>query len=145
MAMRFQSALRLSLAAGLLFVVSKTAAAPQTDPAPALTDAQKQRLQAIEASAGPKADQLSQTIGAMAKAFDRNILSDRPDPAVDAKLTDQITESAAQAVRLRMSIVKDMVKVLTPQQKNALLAELEKPNANPDLAELIGKMLGEQK
>jgi len=145
MAMRFHSALRMSLPAAVFLAASMQAAQPQTAPAAnALTGAQKQRLQAIEAGAGAKDDQFSRSMRELAKAFDRNILSPKPSAETDENLTNEIAGNVAQAVRMRMAVVRDMVKVLTPEQKNALLVELAKPDTNPDLAELIGKMFGSQ-
>ena len=75
------------------------------------------------------------------KSIDRNLLSGKPDDELDRKLSADfataVTNLVNSAVQVKLTAVREMVKVLTPAQKAALLAELEKPGANPDLAELI--------
>ena len=126
----------------------KPAAAANT-----LTDAQQQALQkalqTVENAGKSEAVTLAAKIGDIAKSFDRNILAEKPDAALDSKLSDQLIAAVGDvviaAMHAKLNGVHEIVKVLTPEQKKLLLAELDKPDTNPDLTDLVGKVFGEQK
>ena len=128
----------------------------QAKPAPApntLTAAQQQALQqalqAAESAGQTEAAALAAKIAVVAKSFDRNILSDKPDAELDGKLSNQLVAAVGEvvtaALHAKLNGVHEIVKVLTPEQKKILLAELDKPDTNPDLTELVGSVLGEKK
>ena len=79
----------------------------------------------------------------------RNILAEKPDAELDGKLSNQLLAAVGEvvtaALHAKLNGIHEMVKVLTPQQKKILLAELDKPDTNPDLTELVGSALGEKK
>lgn len=87
----------------------------------------------------------AEKIADIAKAIDRNLLSDKPDPELDKKLRADMTSAVLDTVKIAMEIrlnsISDIAKVLTPDQRKFLLTELDKPGTNPDLAELIQKTL----
>jgi Spy/CpxP family protein refolding chaperone len=111
----------------------------------ALTPEQKQvlqqKMQALESSARAQTDRQNAKIAEIAKNIDRNLLSGKPDEALDRKLSADFAAEVASmvngAIETKLAATREMVKVLTPDQKAALLAELEKPGANPDMTELI--------
>ena len=111
----------------------------------ALTADQKQLLQQtaqrLESDSKAQTEKATAKIAEIAKSIDRNLLSGKPDDELDRKLSADfataVTNLVNSAVQVKLTAVREMVKVLTPDQKAALLAELEKPGANPDLAELI--------
>jgi len=133
------------LAAGL-FAQEKPAA-------PSLTAEQKQTLQEMltkaENETKTSVEPLAQKLAVTAKSIDINLLSEHPDAALDAKLSGDLADAVAQTVRsameLRLRVVREIIKVLTPEQKKLVQAELEKPGANPDLAETVTKMFGLKK
>jgi hypothetical protein len=143
---------QLMLIATPLYLVAqdnaKTAPAPTT-----LTAAQQQSiqqtLQAAENAGKGEAATLAAKIGEIAKSFDRNILSEKPDVELDGKLSNQLAAAVGEvvtaALHAKLNGIHEMVKILTPQQKKMLLAELDKPDTNPDLTELVGSVLGEKK
>lgn len=118
-----------------------------------LSEAQKQALQqavqAVDSEGKSKAAEYVVKLGWIAKRFDRNILSEKPDLELDRKLAAELSEAVGEAVnvaiQLKLTAVREIAKVLTPEQKKILLAELEKPDVNPDLTELVGKVLGDKK
>lgn len=118
-----------------------------------LSEAQKQALQqavqAVDSEGKSKAAEYVVKLGSIAKRFDRTILSEKPDPELDRKLAAELPEAVVEAVnvaiQLKLTAVREIAKVLTAEQKKILLAELEKPDANPDLTELVGKVLGDKK
>ena len=117
-----------------------------------LTDAQKQALDkakvTIEAETRSKTTAFAVKAAEVAKNLDRNLLSEQPDTELDRKLqTDlvqMISEMVSSAIQTKMAADRDLIKLLTPQQKKMLLAEVEK-SANPDLEELIDKLFGDKK
>ena len=128
----------------------------QAKPAPGqntLTAAQQQALQqalqAAESAGQTEAAALAAKIAVVAKSFDRNILSDKPDAELDGKLSSQLVAAVGEvvtaALHAKLNGVHEIVKVLTPEQKKILLAELDKPDTNPDLTELVGSVLGDKK
>jgi LTXXQ motif family protein len=123
---------------------------PSEPPTNALSDSQKQALQKIaqglENDSKSGGTPLVTRISAIAASYDRNILAGKPDPELEAKLSQQliaaVSEAVVAAVRLKLNAVQQIVKVLTPEQKKILLTELDKPDTNPDLTELVSKVLG---
>ncbi len=117
--------------------------------ASALTPDQKQALQqkaqALETTAKAQTEKQTAKIAEIAKNIDRNLLSGKPDDELDRKLSAdfaaEVTSMVSGAIQAKLTATREMVKVLTPDQKAALLAELEKPGANPDITELINKVL----
>jgi Spy/CpxP family protein refolding chaperone len=111
----------------------------------ALTAEQKQtlqqKLQTLESDAKAQTEKQNAKIAEIAKNIDRNLLSGKPDEELDRKLSadfaTEVTNLVNTAIQAKLTTVREMVKVLTPEQKAALLVELEKPGANPDLAELV--------
>jgi hypothetical protein len=149
-------ALLMLLATPLYLAAQDKAAGDGAKPAPApntLTAAQQQAVQqALESteSAGKSdAAALATKIAVIAKSFDRNVLSDKPDADLDGKLSNQLVAAVGEvvtaALHAKLNGVHEIVKVLTPEQKKILLAELDKPETNPDLIELVGNVLGEKK
>jgi|ERR1700677_2149933 hypothetical protein len=147
--------IRLAL---LILLAAPLYLAAQDKPSPAptpntLTAAQQQALQqalqAVETAGQSEAAPLAVKIGVIARSFDRNVLAEKPDAELDVKLSNQLVEAVGAVVtaelHAKLNGVREMIKVLTPQQKKILLAELDKPDINPDLTELVGSVLGEKK
>jgi Spy/CpxP family protein refolding chaperone len=136
-----------ALLALALFAQEKPAAGPS------LTAEQKQTLQDMlqkaETETKTSVEPLAQKLAVTAKNIDLNLLSEHPDAALDAKLSGELADAVAQTVRsameLRLKVVRAIVQVLTPEQKKLVQAELEKPGANPDMAETVTKMFGLKK
>jgi hypothetical protein len=113
-----------------------------------LTAEQKQALQqkaqTLENDTKSQAEKATAKMSEIAKSIDRNLLSGKPDDELDRKLSAdfaaEVTNLVSAAIQAKLSASKEMVKVLTPDQKAVLLAEVEKPGANPDLTELISKV-----
>jgi hypothetical protein len=112
-------------------------------------DALKQVIAAAEAELKTKAQAAAVDLATIAKDIDRNILSETPDPELDrelrAKLISAVTEVVRLAIAAKLAAVWEIGKLLTPEQKKLLLAELEKPGANPDLSELVQRTIINQK
>ena len=117
----------------------------------ALTAEQKQaiqqKVQSLESDSKAQAEKFTAQIADIAKKIDRNLLSGQPDLELDRKLSADfdaaVTNLVSSAIRSKLTVSREIAKVLTPDQKAVLLTELEKPGANPDLAELINKVFAE--
>ena len=124
-------------------------AAPVTPSATTLTDAQRHALETIGKDLESKIQPAALKLASLAKDYDRNLLAEKPDPQLEQKLANELTETVSQlvaeAIRARIQSVGEIAKLLTPEQKKLLLAELDKPDTNPDLVELIKKVLGDKK
>jgi hypothetical protein len=107
-----------------------------------LSEQQKRGLQAIEADMKAKAAPLAVKIAALAQSLDRNTLADQPDADLDRRLTSELSQTVNEGLQLRLAAVRETVKILTPEQKSILRAEMEKPDANPDLIDLVTKLFG---
>ena len=145
----YPAALVLALSIGS--VLGQAQAVPPAAPsATTLTDAQKQAMEAIGKDLESKV-QLAAVLklASLAKDYDRNILAEKPDAELQQKLGDELVEAgsqlAAEAIRARVRAVSEVAKLLTPDQKKLLLAELNKPDANSDPLDLIKKVLGNKK
>jgi hypothetical protein len=117
-----------------------------------LSDSQKQALekarQAMEGETKIKTVTISLRLAAIGKELGRNMLADQPDPELDRKLQSdlvQMVTDMVSGVLQTKAADREVVKVLTPEQKKILRAELDKAGANPDLAELVGKLFVEKK
>lgn len=141
----------LVLVLSIGWVLGQAQAVSPAVPSPTtLTDAQKRAMEAIGKDLESKIQPTSALkLASLAKDYDRNILAEKPDAVLEQKLGDELAEAvsqlAAEAVRARVRAVSEMAKLLTPDQKKLLLAELDKPDANPDLVELVKKVLGDKK
>ena len=77
---------------------------------------------------------------------DSYLLVSQPDHAkLSGDLADAVAQTVRSAMELRLRVVREIIKVLTPEQRKLVQAELEKPGANPDLAETVTKMFGLKK
>jgi hypothetical protein len=118
-----------------------------------LTETQKQALekakQAMDNETKAKTVAIALKLTALAKSLDRNMLADQPDPETDKKLLNDLVQTVTDMVtgvlQTKIAADREVVKLLTPEQKKILLAEIDKADANPDLAELIGKLFVEKR
>jgi hypothetical protein len=118
-----------------------------------LTETQKQALekakQAMDNETKTKTVAITLKLTALAKSLDRNMLADQPDPETDKKLLNDLVQTVTDMVtgvlQTKIAADREVVKLLTPEQKKILLAEIDKADANPDLAELIGKLFVEKR
>lgn len=107
---------------------------------PNLSQAQKvaikQKLDELKKRAEPQALQLAQT----AKRIYENMLADKPDEKLRRKLSQRMKELAGNLVLLKGQSMREAISVLTPEQKQYLRTQMNKPDAPADLTELIEKM-----
>lgn len=124
----------------------KTAhAAPKTNaaadaPAYPLSDEQKRALQSILTKSKLAAAPLALMGAAGAKEFDENVLAETPDAASGERATKQLLDSLAGLAQLRLQAIRDVVALLTPEQKRLLRAEMSKPGTPTALLEVLARV-----
>lgn len=133
-----------------VFAISLTAASAQESSQDlsksiSLTEVQRQALKALENDSAAKAAGALLKLPEIARAFNANLLSERPDPELDQKLSHQMEEIFAEVIRLRISRIHSAVKTLTPEQRRALAEELKKPDAPYIFDDLVKRVLGDER
>ena len=145
---------RIKLASCAAILTAMAVCFAQETPNPnLLSETQKKALekakQSMDNETKTKTVAIAVKLAALAKSLDRNMLADQPDPETDKRLlndlTQTVTEMVAGVLQTKIAADREVVKLLTPEQKKILLAEIDKANSNPDLAELIGKLFLEKK
>jgi Spy/CpxP family protein refolding chaperone len=143
---------RIIIASCTVFLAAMGICVAQETPSPnRLSESQKQAFekarQAAEGETKTKSEAITLKLAAIAKELDRNILADPPDPNLDKKLQNELIQAVSEMIsgmlQLKMSVDREVVKILTPEQKKILLAELAKDGSNPDLTQLVGKLFVE--
>jgi Spy/CpxP family protein refolding chaperone len=105
-----------------------------------LSDEQKRAIQSIM-SKGKLEGALIAVEGARAaKRFDLNLLSESPDPAREEAETKTLLDSLANVARLRLRILKDVVALLTPEQRRVLRNEMSKADTPPELLDVLARV-----
>jgi len=108
-----------------------------------LTAAQKQTLRTLQADSAAKTSAVLAKLTELAKAFNVNLFSDKPDPELDRKLSEQMAEGLADVIRFRLERIHSAAKALTPEQRSALAAELKKPDSPYLFDDLVQKVFGD--
>ena len=114
--------------------------APATNSVPALTEAQKQALQAIDDDAKKKAMPMALRLAAVVKEIYENMLADQPDEDLRARLANEMKEATWDLLSVKGQAIRDSVALLTPEQKQLVRTEMSKPEAPADLLEVLGKI-----
>lgn len=122
--------------------VRKAAAvAPKADaPAYPLSDEQKRAIQSILTKSKIVGAPLALLGAQGAKEFDENVLAETSDAAADERATKQLLDSLAGVAKLRLQTIKDVVALLTPEQKRLLRAEMSKPGTPTALLEVLARV-----
>jgi hypothetical protein len=121
------------------------AAAPQqavaaVAPAFPLSDEQRRAIQSILTKSKAEGVVLGLVGAQAAKGFDENVLADAPAGAEDERTTKQLLDSLAGLASLRLQTIRDVVALLTPEQKRLLRAEMSKPGAPTALLEVLSRV-----
>ena len=118
----------------------KTAAADA--PAYPLSEEQKGAIRSILTKSKLEGAALALLGAQAAKEFDENVLADAPDAAADGRTTKQLLDSLEGVARLRLQTIKDVVALLTPEQRRLLRAEMSKPGTPTALLEVLSRVFG---
>jgi len=127
-----------------LFVVLANVGMAQTgttsnssDATPHLTPAQLQSIKSIRSETERKAAPLAIRLALTVKRVYENMLSDKEDEVLRQRLSRQMNDVATQLLAIKGQSIREIVKVLTPEQRSLIRSEMKKPGAPADLSELI--------
>ena len=109
-------------------------------PAHPLSEEQRRAIQSILTKSKLEGVPLALLGAAGAKEFDENVLAEAPDAAADERATNQLLNSLAGVARLRLQTIRDVVALLTPEQKRLLRAEMSKPGTPTALLEVLARV-----
>jgi hypothetical protein len=116
---------------------SKTTAADA--PAYPLSEGQQSAIRSILSKSTLEGALL--LLGAQAaKGFDENVLADAPDAAADERATKQLLDSLGGVAKLRLQTIRDVVALLTPEQRRLLRAEMSKPGTPTALLDVLARV-----
>lgn len=107
---------------------------------PALNDAQLAAIKAIQAEAMQKAAPTAQQLASVVRRLYENNLSDSPDADVRRELDAQLKELLWQTLVVKGNATWAAFRVLTPEQKALVRAELAKPWKPGELPEVMDVM-----
>jgi Spy/CpxP family protein refolding chaperone len=115
------------------------AAAPFASEHP-LSDEQKRAIHSILTKSKMEGVALALLGAQGAKEFDENVLSEQPNAEADQKATKKLTDAVAGVTALRLQTIRDVVALLTPEQKQLLRAEMAKPGTPTALLEVLARV-----
>lgn len=107
-----------------------------------LSESQLRAIKSIRSESEKKAAPLAMRLGATAMQIYENLLADEEDEQLRGRLTKEMDEVVVGLLSIKGQSIRDMVKVLTAEQKQLIRGEMTKPGAPGDLSELIVKVFG---
>ncbi len=120
--------------------VSAMTARAQSDAAHTLTDAQKQAIKLIQADAEKRAAPAAARLALIVGRVYENMLADRPDEKLRARLSAQMERATWALLSIKGQSIHDILRVLTPAQRQLVRAEMHKPGAPSDLSEVVARL-----
>jgi hypothetical protein len=104
---------------------------------PALNDAQKSAIRALQSDSEQKTVQTAtQLAGIVQKVYENN-LSDTPNDELRVSLDNQMRELVWQMVAIKGNSMWTAFRLLTPEQKRIVRAEIAKPRPTGDLPDVL--------
>jgi hypothetical protein len=132
----FLAALAFASAQTLLAQTSQSDA-NQTDAAHTLTDSQKQAIKGIQTDAERRAaPAVLRLNGIMSKVY-ANMLAERPDARLRATLSARMEKATWALFAIKGQSFYEILRVLTPAQRQLVRNEMKKPGAPSDLSEVL--------
>jgi uncharacterized membrane-anchored protein YjiN (DUF445 family) len=109
----------------------------QADAAHTLTDAQKQAIKRIQTDAEKQAAPAALRLAGIVNKIYENMLADQPDEKLRASLSAQMEKATWTLLSIKGQSIHDIVRVLTPAQRQLVKVEMQKPGAPSDLTEVV--------
>jgi hypothetical protein len=104
---------------------------------PALNDAQKSAVRALQGESEQKTAQAAgQLAGVVQKIYENN-LSDTPNDELRVTLDNQMRDLVWQMVSIKGNAMWTAFRLLTPEQKRIVRAEIAKPRPTGDLPDVL--------
>lgn len=105
-----------------------------------LSPQQIESLKNIKTKVGREAAPLAKRLAVTIKQVYDNMLADKPNEKRRKKLSKQMTATTGKLLLVKGNSIREMIGVLTPEQKELLKSEMKKPNAPADLSELFERV-----
>jgi Spy/CpxP family protein refolding chaperone len=115
-------------------------ASEKADANPHLTAEQVQTIKSIRAESEKKAAPFASRLASVAKQIYENMLSEKEDEALRRRLSGEMDEVVVELLAIKGQSIREMVRVLTPEQRQFIRREMQRPGAPGDLSELIMKV-----
>lgn len=128
-----------------VFVVSASSATAQTavdtetkqTAERRLSEGQLQSIKSIHNKAAKLAAPLALHLALTTKRVYENMLRDKEDPTLRARLSAEMHRAAGELLTIKGQSIREVLQVLTREQKRLIKSEMKKPDAPADLMELI--------
>jgi hypothetical protein len=112
-------------------------AAPTAPDVPALNDAQKSAIRALQGESEQKTVQAAgQLAGIVQKIYENNLL-DTPNEELRVTLDNQMRDLVWQMVSIKGNAMWTAFRLLTPEQKRIVRVEIAKPRPTGDLPDVL--------
>jgi len=123
----------------LLCAASASAQPPEAraQEVPALNDAQKAAIRALQSESEQKTTQTATQLAGVVQKIYENNLSDTPNEALRASLDNQMRELVWQMVAIKGNSMWTAFQMLTPEQKRVVRTEIAKPRPTGDLPDVL--------
>lgn len=105
-----------------------------------LSDEQKRAIRSILTKSKLEGAPLALLGAEGAKEFDENVLSETPSAESDEKASKKLFDGLAGVAALRLQTIRDVVALLTPEQKRLLRDEMSKPGTPTALLEVLARV-----
>jgi Spy/CpxP family protein refolding chaperone len=131
----------LIFSASAKFINAQTGAdaASKPDAMHTLSEAQKQTIKRIKVESEKKAAPTALIFAGIVSRIYENMLADKPDEALRLKLDAEMKEETWKLLAIKGQSIRDIVGVLTPEQKQLVKSEMRKPDTPADLSEVIAR------
>ena len=127
----------LAFAVGPAMAQSSSASTSANTVTHTLSDAQIGKIRAIRSEGEKRAAPLALRLAATAKQIYGNMLAGKEDEQLRQKLGAEVDKIVVELLSIKGQSMREMVGVLTPEQKQEIRSEIEKPEASGDLSEMI--------
>ena len=114
-----------------------SSASNKSDANPHLTAAQLLAIKSIRTESEKKAAPFALRLVSATKQIYENMLSEKEDVGRRQKLSSEMNKMVVKILAIKGQSIREMVRVLTPEQRQIIRGEMQKPGAPGDLSELI--------
>jgi Spy/CpxP family protein refolding chaperone len=108
-----------------------------TDSAHTLSETQKQAIKRIQAESEKRAAPVALRLAGIVCKIYENMLTDKPDEELRTRLSAEMKEATWELLSIKGQSIREIVNVLTPEQKQVIRKEMGKEGAPADLSEII--------
>ena len=102
-----------------------------------LTDAQLKSIKSIQIKAAKLAVPLGLHLALVTRKVYENMLREKEDVKLRAQLSADMHKTAGELLTIKGQSIREVLRVLTPEQRRLIKTEMGKPDAPADLMELI--------